>query len=161
MKHRIIIGLLLCLPLLSRAQSPAMEAFYDRYGAAEGITSVALEQKMMHMMSTQAAQRGDAELARLLDEIVFIRVLTTTDETLFAELVSEAEQALKAGKHFDPLTSTTADGRTTRVYLREPKLEENKELVVITHGEDEATVVHIFGSFGLREVSRITSIRPR
>ncbi len=41
MKHRIIIGLLLLLPLLSQAQSPAMETFYDRYGAAEGITSPA------------------------------------------------------------------------------------------------------------------------
>lgn len=156
MKHRIIIGLLLCLPLLSRAQSPAIEALYDRYGAAEGITSVMLERKMMQMMSTQAEQRDDSELARLLDEIGFIRVLTTTDDT---NLAAEAEQAVK--EHFELLTSTTADGRTTRVYLRESKLNEDKELVVITHGEDETTVVHIFGSFGLREVSRITSIRPR
>ncbi len=158
MKHRIIIGLLLLLPLLSQAQSPAMETFYDRYGAAEGITSVALERRMMQMMSAQAAQRGDDELARLLDEIGFIRVLTTTDDT---DLAAEAERTVKADKHFELLTSTTADGRTTRVYLRESKLDEDKELVVITHGEDETTVVHIFGSFDVREISRITSIRPR
>lgn len=83
MKHRIIIGLLLLLPLLSQAQSPAMETFYDRYGAAEGITSVALERRMMQMMSAQAAQRGDDELARLLDEIGFIRVLTTTETRIW------------------------------------------------------------------------------
>ena len=109
-----------------------METFYDRYGAAEGITSVALERRMMQMMSAQAAQRDDSELARLLDEIGFIRVLTTTDDT---------------------------DRKS--VYLRESKLDEDKELVVITHGEDETTVVHIFGSFDVREISRITSIRPR
>lgn len=157
MKHWIIIGLFILSPILTRAQSPAIETFFDRYGAAEGITSVALERKMMHMMSTQAARRGDEELARLLDEIVFIRVLTTTDET---DLAAEAEQAVKASKHFERLTSTTADGRTTRVYLRDSKLNENKELVVITHSEDETAVVHISGSFDVHEVSRITSIHP-
>ncbi len=146
------------LPMLSRAQSPVMEAFFDRYGAADGITSVALERKMMHMMSVQAAQRGDEELARLLDEIVFIRVLTTTDET---KLAAEAEQAVRGSKHFERLTSTTSDGRTARVYLRESKLSQNKELVVITHSEDETAVVHIFGSFDLHEVGRIANIRPR
>lgn len=157
MKRLIAIGLSLLLPILSRAQAPALEAFYDRYGAAEGITSVAFERKMMHMISAQAAQRGDAELARLLDEIVFIRVLTTTDET---ELAAEAEKAVKAGKHFELLTSTNADGRTTRVYLRDSKLNENKELVVITRSEGETAVVHISGSFDVHDVSRITSIRP-
>lgn len=157
MKRLIIIGLLLLLPILSRAQTPALEAFYDHYGAAEGITSVAFERRMMHMMSAQAAQRGDAELSRLLDEIIFIRVLTTTDET---ELAAEAEQAVKASKRFELLTSANLDGRTTRVYLRDSKVNENKELVVITHSEDETAVVHISGSFDVHDVSRITSIRP-
>ncbi len=146
------------LPILSRAQSPVMEAFFNRYGAADGITSVAFEQKMMHMMSVQAAQRGDEELARLLDEIVFIRVLTTTGET---KLAAEAEQAVRGSKHFERLTSATTDGRTVRVYLRESKLNENKELVVITHSENETAVVHIFGAFDVHEVGRIANIRPR
>ena len=158
MKHWIIIGFFILSPISSLAQSPAIEALYDRYGAAEGITSVMLERKMMQMMSAQAERRNDGELARLLDEIGFIRVLTTTDDT---DLAAEAEKAVKAGKHFELLTSTTAEGRTVRVYLRDSTLNEDKELVVITHGEDETAVVHIFGSFDLREVSRITSIRPR
>ncbi len=158
MKRLIIIGLFMLLPMLSRAQSPALEALYDRYGAADGITTVAFERRMMDMMSAQAAQRGDEELARLLYEIVFIRVLTTTDET---KLAADAEQAVKTNKHFELLTSTTSDGRTARVYLRESKLSPNKELVVITHSEDETAVVHIFGSFDLQEVGRIANIRPR
>jgi len=157
MKRLIIIGLFLLLPMLSRAQSPALETLYDRYEAAEGVTSVAFERKMMQMMSAQAARRGDEELARLLDEIVFIRVLTTTDEM---ELAADAEQAVKSGKHFELLTSTNADGRTARVYLRDSRLTETQELVVITHSEQETTVVHIFGSFDVHEVSRITNIRP-
>ncbi len=158
MKRLIIIGLFMLLPMLSRAQSPALKALYDRYGAAEEVKSVAFERKMMDMMSAQAAQRGDEELSRLLYEIVFIRVLTTTDET---KLAAEAEQAVKTNKHFELLTSSSAGGETTKVYLRESILSSNKELVVITHGEDETTVVHIFGSFDLHEVGRIANIRPR
>jgi len=157
MKRLIIIGLLLLLPMLSRAQSSDIEALFDRYGAAEGVTTVAFERKMMHMMSMQAAQRGDEELARLLDEIVFIRVLTTNDEI---GLAAHAERIVKASKHFERLTSTSADGRTTQVYLNESKLLANKELVVITHSKEETAVVHISGAFDLHEVSRIASIRP-
>ena len=137
------------LPMLSRAQSSALEALFDRYGAAEGFTTVAFERKMMHMMSMQAAQRGD--------EIVFIRVLTTSDQI---GLAVHAERIVKASKHFERLTSTSADGRTTQVYLNETKLSPNKELVVITRSKDETAVVHIFGSFDLHEVGRIASIRP-
>ncbi len=145
------------LPMLSRGQSSDMEALFDHYGAAEGVTTVAFERKMMHMMSMQAAQRGDEELARLLDEIVFIRVLTTSDQI---GLAVHAERIVKASKHFERLTSTSADGRTTQVYLNETKLSPNKELVVITRSKDETAVVHIFGSFDLHEVGRIASIRP-
>ena len=134
------------LPMLSRAQSSALEALFDRYGAAEGFTTVAFERKMMHMMSMQAAQRGDEELARLLDDQIGLAV--------------HAERIVKASKHFERLTSTSADGRTTQVYLNETKLSPNKELVVITRSKDETAVVHIFGSFDLHEVGRIASIRP-
>ncbi len=158
MKRLIIIGLFLLLPMLSRAQSRALEALFDRYGAAEGFTTVAFEQKMMHMMSIQAAQRGDEELARLLDEIVFIRVLTTTDQI---GLAVHAERIVKANKHFERLTSTSTDGQTTQVYLGETKLSPNKELVVITRSKEETAVVHIFGSFDVHEVGRIANIRPR
>lgn len=146
------------LPMLSRGQSSDMEALFDHYGAAEGVTTVAFERKMMHMMSTQAAQRGDEELARLLDEIVFIRVMTTTDEI---GLAAHVERVVKAGNHFERLTSASSDGLTARVYLHESIMSPNKELVVITHSEEETAVVHIFGALDLHEVGRIANIRPR
>ena len=84
-------------------------------------------------------------------------MLTTSDQI---GLAVHAERIVKASKHFERLTSTSADGRTTQVYLNETKLSPNKELVVITRSKDETAVVHIFGSFDLHEVGRIASIRP-
>ena len=64
---RLLLILILLLPQLVAAQSNAVNDFFGRYAAAGGYTSVQLEQKMMQMMSRQAAERGDKGLAVLLE----------------------------------------------------------------------------------------------
>ena len=72
---RILILILLTVPFLARAQNASWK-FFDRYSKAEGFSSVQLERKMMRMMSRQAAEKGDAKLAELLDGIHYIRIVT-------------------------------------------------------------------------------------
>lgn len=57
--------------------------------------------------------------------------------------------------------STTEEGQTTRFYLREARLTDNSELVMITYGAKETVVVNIYGAFDLRQVMRLSSIRPQ
>ena len=68
----LIFALCLFLPRSVSAQSSSVDNFFRRYDASEGFTSVLLEQKMMQMMSRQAAQRGDKGLAVLLKDIEYI-----------------------------------------------------------------------------------------
>lgn len=71
----LIFALCLFLPRSVSAQSSSVDNFFRRYDASEGFTSVLLEQKMMQMMSRQAAQRGDKGLAVLLKDIEYIRII--------------------------------------------------------------------------------------
>lgn len=156
---RFLLFVILLLPCLARAQSGAVGTFFERYAAADGFTSVQLEPRMMRMMSRQAADRGDEKLAQLLGDIRFIRIVALKggDADRF---VDDAERAIaRAGLPL--VTSSTEDGQTTRFYLREARLTDNSELVMITYGAKETVVVNIYGAFDLRQVMRLSSIRPQ
>lgn len=156
----LILALSLLLPRFASAQSNSVDAFFGRYAAAEGFTSAQLERKMMQMMSRQAAARGDKGLAVLLDDIQYIRIIALKEGD-GGRLVRDAEAAVTADRKFQPVTSGTENGQTTKFYIRETALSVKSELVMITYGAKETVVVNIYGVFDLRQVARLSSIRPK
>ena len=156
----LIFALCLFLPRSVSAQSSSVDNFFRRYDASEGFTSVLLEQKMMQMMSRQAAQRGDKGLAVLLKDIEYIRIIALKGGDS-GMLVRDAAAAVAADRKFQPVTSGTEDGQTTKFYIRETALSVKSELVMITYGAKETVVVNIYGEFDLKQVARLSSIRPQ
>ena len=148
---RLLLILILLLPRLAAAQSNSVDDFFSRYAAAEGFTSVQLEQKMMQLMSRQAAERGDKGLAVLLQDIQYIRIIALKEGD-GGRFVRDAEAAV---------TSGSENGQTTKFYIRETALSVKSELVMITYGAKETVVVNIFGVFDLRQVARLSTIRPK
>lgn len=158
--RRIILCLLLLLPFLARAQNASWK-FFDRYTKAEGFTSVQLERKMMRMMSRQAAEKGDAGLSQLLDGIQYIRIVAL-DKGDGAQFIADAE-ALAANRDFkfQLVMSGTEEGQTTKFYIREAEFYDYSELLMLTYGAKETVAVNIYGKFDLKEVARLSSIRPK
>ena len=154
---RLLLILILLLPRLAAAQSNSVDDFFSRYAAAEGFTSVQLEQKMMQLMSRQAAERGDKGLAVLLKDIQYIRIIALKEGD-GGRFVRDAEAA---DRKFQPVTSGSENGQTTKFYIRETALSVKSELVMITYGAKETVVVNIFGVFDLRQVARLSTIRPK
>ena len=154
---RLLLILILLLPRLAAAQSNSVDDFFSRYAAAEGFTSVQLEQKMMQLMSRQAAERGDKGLAVLLKDIQYIRIIALKEGD-GGRFVRDAEAAVAADRKFQP---GSENGQTTKFYIRETALSVKSELVMITYGAKETVVVNIFGVFDLRQVARLSTIRPK
>ncbi len=160
---RILILLLVLLPMLASGQNASWR-FFDRYSKAEGFTSVQLERKMMRMMSRQAAEKGDGKLADLLDGIQYIRIVALDggSEAAAARFVADAEVLVDdQANSFQLVMSTSEQGQTTRFYLREAAFSLNSELLMLTWGEKETVAVNIYGMFDLKQVARLSSIRPR
>ena len=157
---RILLLVLVLLPFLARSQNYSWK-FFDRYSDASGFTSVQLERKMMRMMSRQAAEQGDKKLAELLDEIQYIRIVAL-DSGDGAQFLADAEQlAADPDARFELVMSGTEQGQTTKFYLREAEFNLNSELLMLTYGPRETVAVNIYGNFDLKQVSRLSSIRPR
>ena len=157
---RILILLLVVLPFLARAQNVSWR-FFDRYSKAEGFSCVQLERKMMRMMSRQAAEKGDKKLAELLDGIQYIRIMALDggDRTHF--LKDAEEHASDPVFKFQLVMSESSDGQTTRSYLREAVFNNYSELLMLTYGPKETVAVNIYGRFDLKQVSRLSTIRPK
>lgn len=157
---RIVLLLLIVLPFLARAQNVS-GAFFDRYSRSTGFSSVQLERRMMRMMSRQASERGDAQLARLLDGIESIRIVAL-DGGDGDRFVADAEALVNhAGYHFQLVMSESRDGQVTRFYLRNAVPPGYSELLMLTVGPRETVAVNIFGQFDLKQVSRLSTIRPK
>ena len=156
----LIMTLSLFLPNLVSAQSSFMNDFFKRYETAEGFSSVSLGAKMMQTMSRQAAEHGDKGLAVLLEDIQYIRIIALK-ESDGGRFVRDAEAAVAADRKFQPVTSGSENGQTTKFYIRETALSVKSELVMITYGAKETVVVNIFGVFDLRQVARLSTIRPK
>ena len=160
---RILILMVLLLPFLARGQH-ASDRFFDRYSKAEGFASVQLERKMMRMMSRQAAEKGDEKLAKLLDGIQYIRIVALDggDAEDAERFLSDAEALAGSEEHgFQLVMSTSEEGQTTRFYLREAAFPLNSELLMLTWGAKETVAVNIYGMFDLKQVARLSTIRPR
>lgn len=156
----LIMTLSLFLPNLVSAQSSFMNDFFKRYETAEGFSSVSLGAKMMQTMSRQAAESGDKGLAVLLEDIQYIRIVALAGGD-GEQLVRDAEAAVASERKFREAASTTEDGQTTKFYIQETALAVKSELVMITYGAKETVVVNIYGVFDLKQIARLSSIRPQ
>lgn len=147
------------LPLTAAAQSSQIGELFTRYETAEGISSMQLERKMMLMMSRQAEKRGDLKLASMLSDLRYIRILSY-ERPDNEDFVQAVEEAVAADPRFQLMTASTQEGQTTRFWIREMPITDRTELVMLTYGTKETVVVDIYGAFDLKEVVRLSSIRP-
>ena len=153
---RLLLILLVLLPFLVRGQNASWR-FFDRYTKAEGFTSIQLER----MMSRRAAEKGDRGLAELLGGIEYIRIVSL-DKGDGAQFVADAERlAADPDLEFQLVMSGTEEGQTTKFYIREASVTDNSELLMLTCGTKETVVVNIYGEFDLKQVARLSSIRPQ
>ncbi len=162
MKRILLLWMIvLCSQPFPASGQQVSGAFLDRYARTEGFSSVQLERKMMRMMSRQAADRGDAALARLLDGIESIRIVAVDggDDTEFLQAADSL--IARPSCRFQLVMSESDSGQTTRFYLRNAVPPGYSELLMVTSGPRETVVVNIYGCFDLKQVSRLSTIRPK
>lgn len=141
------------MPLLSAAQALNYSSFFERYEGNKEFRTVVLGRKMMEMMSESTKDR---EMRRTLAGIEHIRVITTT--TYNEAFVSDA-RAVATSPNYKLISAVSEGGREVSFYLRSSDSGKNR-LLMLSFGEDEWVVMGIYGQFDVRNISRLTQIRP-
>lgn len=131
---------------------------FAKYSSRENFTSVYFGRKMMSMLAKRMA-REDRDAAGLLKDISSMRVLSTKEPS--AEFERDAKTWHKTSTA-ELISRVEADGQVTYVYLDEPVLWNTEStFMLLSFSAEEQVVVYIKGYFSVKDISRLSSIRPK
>lgn len=151
---RLLLLIILLLPLVGAAQQLNYSGFFDRYENDKEFRTVVLGRKMMEMMSEQTSDR---EMRRTLAGIEHIKVISTS--TYNESFVADA-RAVTSSTSYKLVSSVSEGGREVSFYVLNSKEGKNR-LLMLSFSDDEWVVMGIYGQFDLRNISRLTQIRPK
>lgn len=141
------------MPLVGAAQELSYSDFFDRYEGREQFRTVVLGRKMMEMMSEQTSDR---EMRRTLAGIEHIKVISTS--TYNESFVADA-RAVISSSNYKLISSVSESGREVSFYVFNSKEGKNR-LLMLSFSDEEWVVMGIYGQFDVRNISRLTQIRP-
>lgn len=153
MKKILITCLLLCAAFAARAQNPDFSSLYENCSGREGFTCIEMGGKMMKMLSRSTAA-DDRELAALLDGIRSIRIVAAKPPR--EEFLS---QLLCVAKSYNLILSQSEGEQTTCFYFIDGG-RGYSEFLMLVSGTKEQVAVAIYGVFDVKDISRLSSIRP-
>mgnify|MGYP003499018040 FL=1 len=151
---RLLLLIILLLPLVGAAQQLNYSGFFDRYENDKEFRTVVLGRKMMEMMSEQTSDR---EMRRTLAGIEHIKVISTS--TYNESFVADA-RAVTSSSSYKLVSSVSEGGREVSFYVLNTREGKNR-LLMLSFSDDEWVVMGIYGQFDVRNISRLTQIRPK
>lgn len=172
MKKLILIIAIAVLPIMSFGQS-----IFDKFEDMDGVTSVVVNQKMFKMLASievNLEDKEDQEYFDLIKKITSLKVLTTGEESISAEMKAKVNSYLKSSQ-LDELMRIKDGNQTVKFYVKEGKDENHvKELLMfvtglkeLTKGEDitingkkrevETVLLSLTGDIDLKQISKLTS----
>lgn len=172
MKKLVLILVILVAPFSMNAQS-----LFDKYEDKDEVTSVVLTQKMFRMLAELKLEADDKETQEALDmagDITGLKVLTTGDETISAQMKADVERYLKSSD-LEELMRVKDGNQTAKFYVKEGKDENHvAELLMFVTGlkevmkgqdisingekrELETVLLSLTGDIDLRKVSKLAN----
>jgi hypothetical protein len=172
MKKLAVILAIALAPIVTFGQS-----VFDKFEDMDGVTSVIVNQKMFKMLMDIQIQTDDPEAQELVDmvgKITGLKVLTTGDEKISADMNATFNSYLKSA-NLQELMRIKDGEQTVKFYVKEGKDDNHvKELLMfvtglkeITKGQDitingkkreiETVLLSLTGDIDLRQVSKLTN----
>ncbi|NND51329.1 MAG: DUF4252 domain-containing protein [Flavobacteriaceae bacterium] len=172
MKKLVLIIAILVTPIFSFGQG-----LFDKYEDNEEVTSVVFTQKVFRMLAELKLDIDDPEAKEVLDmasNITGLKVLTTGDETVSANMKADVERYLKSSE-LEELMRIKDGGQTVKFYVKEGKDDNHvKELLMFATGlkemmkdndisingekrEMETVLLSLTGDIDLRQVSKLAN----
>jgi hypothetical protein len=172
MKKLAVILAIALAPIVTFGQS-----VFDKFEDMDGVTSVIVNQKMFKMLMDLQIQTDDPEAQEMIDlvgKITGLKVLTTGDEKISADMNSTFSGYLK-NSNLQELMRIKDGEQTVKFYVKEGKDDNHvKELLMfvnglkeVTKGQDitinvkkreiETVILSLTGDIDLRQVSKLTN----
>jgi hypothetical protein len=154
MKKLYLITAALCLFTLLQAQTNPIDEMFDRYSEKEGFTTVYISSKMFSLFAGKDTKSDDAE--NIMRKLKSIRILTVEDSTLNLNLNFYKELSRKLDLSvYEELLAVKGGGDVTKFLIRQTG-DIISELLVITGGPGDNTLISIKGELDLKTISDLS-----
>jgi hypothetical protein len=171
MKNFIVIIALLLAPVAAGAQS-----IFDKFEGNPEVASMIINQKMFSMIASidiDMDNPEDQQFMEMVKKISGLKVFTTGDEKVSAEMKATVDKYLKSST-LEELMRIKDGGQTVKMYVKEGKDENHvMELLMfvsglkeMTEGQDitingkkrefETVLLTLTGDIDLRQISKLT-----
>ncbi|OZV68131.1 DUF4252 domain-containing protein [Winogradskyella aurantia] len=171
MKNFIVIIALLLAPVAAGAQS-----IFDKFESNPEVASMIINQKMFSMIASidiDMDNPEDQQFMEMVKKISGLKVFTTGDEKVSAEMKATVDKYLKSST-LEELMRIKDGGQTVKMYVKEGKDENHvMELLMfvsglkeMTEGQDitingkkrefETVLLTLTGDIDLRQISKLT-----
>lgn len=140
---RLIILILLCLPMVARAQDMTFEGLVEKYSSLQHCTTIELSKQMLQSMDVQSD----------IDSLVAISVESSS-------LISEfRDDVAKVTGGYSSMLSVNNGGEMVKIYGRTDGKDSITALIVVTISNDEGVIVRITGEdISLNEATSLISL---
>jgi len=137
-----------------QAQKDAIDDFFDKYSEREGFTTVYISSKLLSLFTPKDAKREDG--SDVLNRLESIRILSVEDSLLNMNLNFYKELSSKLDlSPYEELMVVKEGSETTKFLIRQ-KGDRILELIVISGGPNNNTLISIKGDLDLKSISELS-----
>ncbi len=153
MKRIISLSIILLIGVSATAQTNEVDEFFDRYSEKEGFTIVTISGKLLGLFSAKNTQ---SEKSELINKLSSIRILSVSDSLLNLNLNFYKELTGKLNMSVYEELMAVKEGKDETRFLVRQKGDRISELLVITGGPGDNTVISIRGDLDLKSLSQLS-----
>jgi len=152
MKKYIILIMLSVLPIGLLAQNKAVEQLFQKYSDKDGFTSVVITRNMFQLFANVENPEND-DFLKTVKNLNFIKILSTKEPGEGKVMYQEIQSAILSKDYKELMTIKEKDQQVNFLTLEQDGV--IKELIMISRGIDESTMIWLTGIIDMKTVSKI------
>ncbi|MFA5815663.1 MAG: DUF4252 domain-containing protein [Bacteroidales bacterium] len=152
MKRYFILIMLFCVTASLSAQNKAIEQLFQKYSNKEGFTSVVITKNMFQLFANVDNPTND-DFLRTVKNLDFIKILSIKGENDSKAFYQEIQSAIPEKDYKELMTIKETDNQVKFLTLEKDGV--IKELIMISGGKEESTMIWIAGIIDMKTVAKI------
>jgi hypothetical protein len=152
MKKLILFSTALCMVTLINAQTNAIDEFFNKYSEKEGFTTVTISSKLLSLFAGKKSEGSD-----IINRLTSIKILSVEDSLLNQSVNFYKELTKKLDISAYEELMVVKEGPDVTKFLVKQKGDIISELLMITGGPGNNTLISIKGDLDLKSLSELSN----
>lgn len=152
MKKYLVLAALFLFPLFLQAQNKAITQLFDKYSGKEGFSTVVITKNMFQLFANVESTEND-DFLKTVKNLDFIKILTTEGGVDGKTFYKEVLSAIPEKDYKELMVIQESDEQVKFLTLEKDGV--IRELVMVTGGASESSLIWISGIIDMKTIAKI------